>query len=93
MIRSVTFIVYIALGLIAITSAWLLDNAMNQPPVAPTEVKQQTINLSPDDINESKNLKDAVERLSQPVQKPTTGDNLLQLQPATTDQGGSERPQ
>ncbi len=90
--KRIAAVFYVALGIITIGFTWLFDANQNQPAVA-TEVKSPVINLNASDFDESKNLKDAVDRLSKSVEKPTTNGSIDQLQPALKNQDSAKLPQ
>jgi hypothetical protein len=90
--KLVAIAFYVVVGAGAIGAAWAFDASQNQPTASAAEVKSQSIELEASDFDESKNLKDAVERLSKPVQKPTTSSNIDQLQPAVKNQDATKLP-
>jgi hypothetical protein len=89
--KKIAVAFYIALGVVGISLAWLLDGGQGQPTSPSTEVKQPSIELKAEDFNESPNLKNAIDRLSQPVQKPTANGALEQLQPAAKQQQDTDQ--
>lgn len=91
--KIVAIVFYIVLGSATIGAAWMIDAGQNQPVAKAAEVKSPVINLNASDFDESKNLKDAVDRLSKPVPKPTTEGMLNQLQPTVKNQETPELPQ
>jgi hypothetical protein len=89
--KRIAAIFYILLGAIGLAVVWFVDGGQGQPAPQPAEVKQSTIELNAEDLNESPNLKNAVDRLMQPVQKPTANGTLEQLQPAARQQQDTDQ--
>ena len=85
---------YVIIGVVGIALAWLLDARQTTVEPETTSVKQNTLQLKPEDFSgESQDVQNAINNLMRPVQKPGGDNTSSQLQPAAGSSGAQQSPQ